>query len=142
MTTSRCLRASYPVALAACLAMVSWGSLTEGATAAVPPATVTAQDSRKTIEVSIGQKLIVQLPSNPTTGYRWSVVGSPAPLEFVKSDYTTDPQAASRPGAGGTQTLQFTAKSAGKAELKLGYTRTWEKDVPPVKTFSVTIVVK
>jgi predicted secreted protein len=68
--------------------------------------------------------------------------GKPAPLVFVKSDYAPNPQAADRMGAGGTQALRFTAKSAGKVELKLGYARPWEKDMAPAKTFVVTVVVR
>ena len=115
---------------------------TARASAATPPVTTTEQDGGKTIDVVVAQKIVVQLASNPTTGYQWSVIGSPARLEFVKSDYTTDPQAAGRMGAGGTQTLQFTAKSPGRVELKLGYACPWEKDVAPTKTFAVTIVVR
>jgi inhibitor of cysteine peptidase len=125
-----------------CAMIVGLNCVATEAAAATPPTIVTEQDSGKTIEVAVGQKMLVQLPSNPTTGYHWSVLGNPAPIEFVKSDYATDPQAAGRVGAGGTQTLRFTAKSSGKVELKLGYARPWEKDVLPAKTFSVTIVVK
>jgi inhibitor of cysteine peptidase len=125
------------------LAVMSLCSVAARTMAETPPAiTVTEQESGKTIDVMIGAKILVQLSSNPTTGYQWSVLGSPAPLELVKSTYATDPQAAGRVGAGGTQTLRFAAKSAGRSELKLGYARPWEKDVPPAKTFSVTVVIK
>ena len=110
--------------------------------AAPPPVSLTEQDSGKSIEISVGQPILVRLASNPTTGYSWSVQGNPAPLEVVKSDYDPDPQGKSRVGAGGVQTVQLIAKSAGKAQLKLYYRRPWEKDVPPASTFAVTIVVK
>jgi inhibitor of cysteine peptidase len=106
------------------------------------PITLTQQDEGKTVEAAVGQKIFVQLASNPTTGYQWSVVGNPAPLEFIKSDYAADPQAAGRIGAGGIQTLRFADKLPGKVELKLGYARPWEKDVAPAKTFTATIVVR
>jgi inhibitor of cysteine peptidase len=135
------LRSWY--AVAACLAIVSLGFTGTSQTASASPAiTVVSQDNGKTVQLEIGQQIVVRLPSNPTTGYQWSVIGSMTPLEFSKSDYATDSQAAGRAGAGGTETLRFTAKSAGKAELKLGYARAWEKDVPPAKTFSLTVLVK
>ena len=84
----------------------------------------------------------MELASNPTTGYQWSVLGDAAPLKFVELDCAADPQAAGRMGARGTQTLRFNAKSSEKAELKLGYQRQWERDAPPKKTFSVIIVVR
>lgn len=129
------------VSLVAVIVSLGWFAI-DAAAATPPPITVTEQDSDRTIEVAVGQKIFVQLPSNPTTGYQWNVLGGTAPLEFVKSGYATDPPAAVRAGAGGTQTLQFTAKAPGKGELKLGYARPWEKDVPPAKTFSATIVVR
>jgi inhibitor of cysteine peptidase len=123
--------------------IVSLNCLASTVAAATPsPITVTEHDSGKTIEVAVGQKILLQLPSNPTTGYRWSVLGNPAPIEFVKSDYAADSQPAGRVGAGGTQGLRFTAKSPGKVELKLGYKRPWEQGTPPAKAFVVTIVVK
>lgn len=110
--------------------------------AAGPTTTLTERDTGKSIEISIGQTVLVRLASNPTTGYSWSMHGNPAPLEFVKSDYNADPQGKHRVGASGVQTVQLMAKSAGKAELKLEYKRPWEKDAPPTKTFAATIVVK
>ena len=126
------------------MALASLSSLcVSTAVAATPsPITVSEQDSGKTIELAVGQKILVQLPSNPTTGYQWSVLGKPAPLVFVKSDYAANPQAAGRMGAGGTQILRFAAKSEGKVELKLGYARPSEKDMAPAKTFAVTVVVR
>jgi inhibitor of cysteine peptidase len=107
-----------------------------------PNVTISEQDNGKSVQVNVGQTVVVRLPSNPTTGYQWSAQGNPAPLALVKSDYATDPQVAGRAGAGGMQTLQFAAKSSGKVELTLGYSRPWEKDVPSAKTFKVTVVVK
>ena len=139
----RRLSVSASVAFSFCAAIVSLScAATNAIAAAPPPVTLTERDSGKTVEVAVGQKLVVELSSNPTTGYQWNVLGDPVPLKFVKSDYATDPQAAGRMGAGGTQTLRFAAKSSGKVELKLEYIRPWEKDVPPEKTFSATIVVK
>jgi inhibitor of cysteine peptidase len=139
----RPLSVSASVLVPVCAVVVSLScAVTHAVAATLPPITVTQQDSGKTIEVAVGQKVIVQLASNPTTGYQWSVLGNTAPLKLVKSDYAADPQVAGRIGAGGTQTLRFTARSSGKVELKLGYARPWEKDVPLAKTFSVTIIVK
>ncbi|MBM4429116.1 MAG: protease inhibitor I42 family protein, partial [Chloroflexi bacterium] len=42
----------------------------------------------------------------------------------------------------GKMTLRFTGVAAGQTALKLIYHRSFEKDVPPVKTFEVTVVVK
>jgi len=140
---SRTLLLSAPGVFSLCVTIAGLALAAMNAKAAAPPPlTVTEQDNGKTIQITVGQNLLVQLPSNPTTGYQWSVLGNPAPLKFDKSEYASDPQAAGRMGAGGTQIMRFVAKSPGKVELKLGYARRWEKDVPPAKTFAATIVVK
>ena len=109
-----------------------------------PPAaiTITDQDNGKLLEVVRGQTLLVRLASNPTTGYQWALQGDPAPLELIKSDFASAPLSKDLAGAGGIQTVQLTAKSAGRAALKLDYRRSWEKDVPAAKTFAVTVIVK
>jgi predicted secreted protein len=38
--------------------------------------------------------------------------------------------------------LHFEAVAVGQTTLDLVYHRPWEKDVPPARTFGVTIVVK
>ncbi len=45
-------------------------------------------------------------------------------------------------GAGGTEVFTFKARTTGTATLEIGYARPFEKDVPPEKTFKVTITVK
>ncbi len=103
---------------------------------------VTEADADKPIQVSIGQTLQLRLPSNPTTGYSWNAQQTPAELQLDQSAYAADPQGKNLAGAGGYQTIEFAAKFAGTGELKLEYRRPWEKDVPPAKTFSVTVTVK
>jgi inhibitor of cysteine peptidase len=114
------------------------------ATPTVPssPITVTEQDNSKSIELAKGQIIFVRLASNPTTGYQWMQQRDAAPLELVKSDFASDTPAKNMAGVGGTQSLQFVAKSAGKAILNLEYRRPWEKDVAAARTFTLTVVVK
>jgi inhibitor of cysteine peptidase len=45
-------------------------------------------------------------------------------------------------GAAGRHIFSWKAAAAGTGELKLVYTRPWEKGVTPEKTFAVTVVVK
>lgn len=71
---------------------------------------------KKPAQRSVGQTIAVRLPSNP----RPDISG--ASLAFITSDYATDPQAAGRAGAGGTQTLQFTTKSERRGNSSSGRT--------------------
>ena len=103
--------------------------------------TLTNKDNAKTVQLAAGQMLVVQLAANPTTGYSWTVNGSPAPLELVKTDFVAHSGSNGRMGAGGTQSLQFVAKTGGTAKLALDYRRPWEKNTRPARKFSVTVDV-
>ena len=111
-------------------------------TAPASAVTIPDQDNGKSIEVAKRQTLLVRRASNPMTGYQWTLQGAPAPLELIKSDFAGASQSKDLAGAGGIQTVQLTAKSAGSAALQLDYRRSWEKAVPAAKTFAVTVIVK
>jgi inhibitor of cysteine peptidase len=104
-----------------------------------------AQDSDSQVEVEEGQTLIITLESNPTTGFRWevarvdaSVLQQQGEAEYNASDSKEPPLV----GAGGTETLRFKAMKAGQTTLELIYHRSWEKDVEPLETFSIQVVVR
>jgi len=107
-----------------------------------PTSTITDQDNGKDIDLTTGERLIVKLTSNPTTGYGWAVAGDPAPLKLEKSAFHRSTKSSRVVGAPGVQVLQFSASSAGIANLTVVYRRSWEYNVPPVKTFSVRVNVR
>jgi len=106
---------------------------------------VVASVSGSQIELKKGQTLVFTLESNPTTGYQWEVIENEESIlqqkgeaEF-KSSNTGNPPAS---GKGGTETFRFDARSAGNVILKLVYHRSWEKEVEPLKTFTLHVVVR
>jgi inhibitor of cysteine peptidase len=126
--------------LGLCAAVLLLGALS--ACAAASPVAITDKDAGKSITLAVGQELTLSLESNVTTGFAWEVAGlNTAVLEQVGEPEYKAPQSG-LVGAGGVQLFRFKAKAAGQAELKLNYRRAWEKDVPPAKTFTVTVVVK
>ncbi len=63
---------------------------------------------KEEVTVKAGAPVVVRLESNPSTGYRWGVVGPEyGPLDLEKARY--EPPAQSRPGAAGVQVFEFTA---------------------------------
>ena len=107
-----------------------------------PSVTVTDHDNGKDIDLPSNQTLIVKLASNPSTGYNWTVLGDPGPLKLQKTSYRKNSKSAQVVGAPGVQTFQFSAGSAGIANLNLAYRRSWEYNTPPVKTFSLRVNVR
>ena len=105
---------------------------------------VVASVSGSTVELRKGQTLVFTLESNPTTGYQWEVIKNDESIlqqkgeaEF-KSSNTSNPPGS---GKGGTETFRFDAQNAGMVTLKLVYHRPWEKDVEPLKTFTLQVKV-
>ncbi len=114
-----------------------------GASAKTAASAVTAtdQDNGKDIDLAPDQTLIVKLASNPSTGYKWTVEGDPAPLKLQKQTYRKSTKSSAM-GAPGMEVFQFSAGSSGIANLKLNYHRSFEYNLPPVKTFSLRVNVR
>jgi len=97
----------------------------------------------KTIPVEAGKAILVKLAGNPTTGYQWSLSKLDGEaIEMVgKPDYVADKHPRKMVGSGGTYVFTFRALKPGKATLTLAYARPWEKNTPPIKTFTLTVEV-
>jgi inhibitor of cysteine peptidase len=113
-------------------------------TAGCRPQTVNldANGNGESVETTVGGRLIITLPANPSTGYTWEVQGGAAPvLELVgEPEFTSDnPDLL---GAGGSLTLTFRAAQPGTTTLVLVYHRPWETDVEPLDTFTVRVTVR
>lgn len=105
------------------------------------PTTITQDQKGQTITINANKSFIVTLPGNPTTGYTWEATDFDP--QIIKADGNWTYQAESdKLGASGMVSLPFKAVSAGQTTLVLIYHRSFEKDVPPLETFSVTITVK
>lgn len=88
--------------------------------------------------VVVGDMIVLNLPENPSTGYRWTLSSDVKPvLELQKDDFSSSGAA---PGAFGSRTLKFETTQAGHVDLKLECRRSWEKRV--IETFTVSIHVK
>jgi inhibitor of cysteine peptidase len=96
--------------------------------------------------MNVGEIMSFALESNPSTGFGWYATSSdPGVLVQLGEPEYQDPQSSTGTpliGAPGIQTLYFQALSAGNATLTLEYKRSWETDVAPEKTITLTVEVK
>jgi predicted secreted protein len=93
----------------------------------------------KTFDLAVGQRLVVKLGANPTTGFDWAVTKAPAALGAPEMSYTPG---GTQMGAPGTRKLVWTLKialPAGDQAVELGYARSFEKGVAPFKTFKFKV---
>jgi inhibitor of cysteine peptidase len=89
---------------------------------------LTKANSGQSIEARQGDEIILRLPENPTTGYRWQIDGADG-VEQETSEHTTDsdpPDPNPRLGKGGVQEFRFRAKEPGSRRLDLKHWREWE----------------
>jgi len=104
---------------------------------------LTEEDAGRQIELKPGQTLVIELPSNPSTGYSWQQQAcDEAVLKPVgEIEFRQESAGANVVGAGGVEVLRFEAAGQGTTTLELVYHRPWEKGVEPLQHFSVEIVV-
>ncbi len=89
-----------------------------------------------------GQNLILTLPSNPTTGYRWAIQDSAGGvLHALGPEVYRNPEDAGVVGAAGVSTWRFQAFAPGNGRLRLTSQQPWAPEVLPVDTFDCAISV-
>jgi inhibitor of cysteine peptidase len=126
----------------------------------------------KLIEVQLGQNFTITLESNPTAGYAWQTAESidKNMIQLIGSEYLQDkielkhiPENSedlkrnpklradpntlarlenSRMGRGGKEVWTFKALKAGRTAISFQYVRPWEKNIPPVKEKTFTVIIK
>jgi len=83
-------------------------------------------DRGKLISIKKNDDLVITLPENPTTGYRWAVQLSGDILQIKEPPvYLSVGEAV---GSGGTRMFSFAANGAGDSELTFKLHRPWERE--------------
>jgi len=109
--------------------------------------TFSLDDNGSRVEVRVGDEITINLESNATTGFTWETVEAADPQMALLEDGTyhteggDDPDSPPPPGTGGWQTYRLQGASLGEATFSAIYHRSWEEDVEPEKTFTLTFVV-
>ncbi len=99
---------------------------------------VEVRESGLSITVSEGDRLIVRVSENSTTGYQWSPGTITDALELESSEFT--PPRDPRPGAGGERVIVLRATHAGRGTAEFTLTRPWE-DKEPLQRWRVDVTV-
>ncbi len=103
---------------------------------------ITEDEAGSIVKIRTGEKVMVSLHGNPTTGYQWDFstdLSDGILTQLSGTDYRPD---SSLLGAGGTFMFRYAAEKSGTITLKFVYHRPWEKNIPPQESFTVTIIVQ
>ena len=105
-----------------------------------PGPVVILDDERECAPLDLvqGQELVLSLPSNPTTGFRWEPVALPTQLEAAGDLF--EPSQPMGVGSGGTRQLTYKCVAAGDAGLRLHCIQAWEG--PTSATQQVSFVLR
>jgi predicted secreted protein len=107
------------------------------------PIILTNADDGKTVTVSSGHQVIIQLPDNSgSTGYTWNFTTSRNQVLTWQNTTYLSPKGHPMPGAPGTIVFTFLAHDSGSINIQFALRRTWETNVPPAQRFTVTVQVQ
>jgi predicted secreted protein len=134
-------RAWFQLASALVVVWVAALTAVSAQSSASSPLVVTEKDDGNTLQLTVGHELVIQLPSNSTTGYQWVLPWDLGPLVGGRQGRQKhDADGGNMRGAAGTDTFKFHAKDTGTVTLTLDYRRPWE-NAPSARTFTVTLKV-
>ncbi|MBU6228580.1 MAG: protease inhibitor I42 family protein [Cyanobacteria bacterium REEB459] len=103
--------------------------------------TLLVGDRGKTVVAHVGNRVVIRLAENPTTGYVWEMGNADSRLIEIKgSDYQESP--GSGVGRGGTRLFSLQAKAPGTVPLLLKLRRPWEAETEVADRFSVTLIIQ
>jgi inhibitor of cysteine peptidase len=85
---------------------------------------IEVRSSGEQVEASPGDRIVIEIPENATTGYRWVVDELPDSLQLAEDEFI--PPASDRPGAGGERRVTLVARQPGQAKVQLRLEQPWE----------------
>ena len=100
---------------------------------------VEVREDAANVVVSPGDRVVIRVPENASTGYQWSVEELTAPRELESSELAATAEAA--PGAAGERVVKLRATDQGEGQLVLVLSRAWERDTSSEGRFSVNVSV-
>ena len=103
------------------------------------PVVLSEADTGSKVFLLQGEALSVRLPSDPSSGYGWSVTRTVTSILKPEGEPKPEPPADAAPGAMGFQIFEFTVAGPGSAPLELSYRRPSDKDKPAVRTWTIFV---
>lgn len=98
---------------------------------------IEVRSSGEHVAASTGDRIVIQIPENATTGYRWVVSDLPSTMT-VESDELVPPMS-TRPGAGGERRIAFDVHGVGEGEVVLSLQRPWEGEAADRFVLSIAV---
>ena len=91
--------------------------------------------------MEIGDKLYVELCSNPTTGFEWSYEMS-GDIAVKEEDHDFEAPEGDVPGAAGKETWTFEATEKGETIINMEYSQPWQGGIKGEWMYTISVVVE
>ena len=104
--------------------------------------TITDSDNGRQIHIAPGNILALRLEVIPGTGYSWKLSEDNLTILKALGKPVFEQTKNGKPGATEYQVFQFKALAPGCKTIKLYYLRQWEKDAPPLNTYSIKVKIQ
>ena len=96
---------------------------------------------RNDFEIEIGDKVYVELCSNPTTGFEWSYEMS-GDIAIKEEDHDFHAPEGDVPGAPGNEKWTFEGVDEGTTEIFMEYSQPWDGGIKQEWTYRIAITVE
>jgi len=110
-------------------------------TEAVNPIVVTDTNANAPLLILRGQWVIFRLPSNPSTGFRWTLANDPDARLSIHGEPILVRTLQARLGAPGNEVWSLSATQSGEYTLQFVYRRPWEPISSAEKTLKFILQV-
>lgn len=127
------------VALAAAVLLVL---LATGCALFTDEPVLTQDDSGTTLVIQKGDTFVVELASNPSTGYAWALDGELPEVVTLSGDAEYVEPESDALGAAGVERWTFEAAEVGTGEVYLRYWRASDPETENEQTFMVEVTVR
>jgi predicted secreted protein len=88
---------------------------------------LTRADSGRSVAVSVGDVVVVNLPETPTTGYRWTDQAAAHSILQLQSEEFM-PGTSGGIGGGGRRVLRYVVLQPGSVDVRFDLARPWERE--------------
>lgn len=90
------------------------------------------------VEVHMGDRVLVRMDENATTGYQWSVVETSDHLDVESSEFS--PPGSRAPGAAGQRVVTIRTRHPGSAIVRLHLKRPWEAAAAQSRDIAIRVI--
>lgn len=96
---------------------------------------------RNDFEIEIGDKIYVELCSNPTTGFAWTYEIS-GDIAVKEEDHDYHAPEDNVPGSPGKETWTFEGIDKGTSKIFMEYSQPWDSGIKQEWTYTISVTVE